>query len=913
MREAYARLDRESVVIHLASAGAVGSTSTLPVSVETRNQRSEPVASTVAIELQSSDGQSVERTTLATDRLGLAQWSFSARDLKDGYRLVAMHERTPPVSAKVTRENAPLLVRLSTDRPVYAPGERVYVRALVLDRATLMPAERESVDLEILAPDGPQAWPLPPLGDGVHAGHWDIPASIADGSAMLVARSASGRFADLRRSIEIRTEPTPKLRKKLELARATFAPGETIEGKLTLERPDGGAANVRSARALVQMKGQTFASQTLSNAEAEQSIALPLPASIDDGPVTVRVEVDEGTQSETLVRPVPIVQGTIALLFFPESGRLLAGVPGRVYFQARDVNEEPVDVAGRIVDSQGRLMTSFRVDHEGRGVFTITPTLGERYRAEIDEPTGAKSLLPIPVAEAVGVTLQAEPGVYDAGQPIALSVRSTEPGVPILVSATVRQVPVGYALATTEAGAVPVSLTVGERAEGVVRVTVFDRRRRPLEPVAERLVFRRPRQLLTVDRDPLPDNVQGPAPAQTTIRVREGDAASADAVLGVSIVDRMQLERTDEKTPGIASHFYLLSEIEYPEEIDDADFLLSPGAESARALDRVLGTHGWRTFRRATLQNAFADQMLPQAASLEPTPIVADNVVDVSRFAYAQVKALQARHHRYQTLLATASGLVLAALAVSMFFTPWSWRRFSIVGLLIGGLVAALWASDFDGNFRWSAPPPPLMVKMESERPTVETQSPPVPASADRFAFEEANAQAPPADDSKDQERPDESDGIVEGRAIRKAAPKLSSEMAQAESPSPAPADRPAPISESAAPAAPPMPTEDAVRQEAGRDERSGAFAGGGVESLLRRRSMLPTRWIEEESSRWPATLLWSPHLKTDASGQAAIRWEFPTGPATYRLRIDAHTARGRLGSQTVDWSIPPAEKRAAP
>lgn len=57
------------------------------------------------------------------------------------------------------------------------------------------------------------------------------------------------------------------------------------------------------------------------------------------------------------------------LSFYPEGGYLVEGVPVRVAFEATDALGNPVDVSGRIVDGKKREVTTFRTNHEGKGVF----------------------------------------------------------------------------------------------------------------------------------------------------------------------------------------------------------------------------------------------------------------------------------------------------------------------------------------------------------------------------------------------------------------------------------------------------------------------------------------------------------------------------------------------------------------
>src|SRR5262249_18728698 len=68
-------------------------------------------------------------------------------------------------------------------------------------------------------------------------------------------------------------------------------------------------------------------------------------------------------------------------------------------------------------------------------------------------------------------------------------------------------------------------------------------------------------------------------------------------VLMVAVVDRSVLKLADDKTlKQLPTHFLLTTEVRKPEDLEDADFLLSDGARASTALDLLLGTQGWRRF-----------------------------------------------------------------------------------------------------------------------------------------------------------------------------------------------------------------------------------------------------------------------------------------------------------------------------
>src|SRR5207245_1413957 len=104
-----------------------------------------------------------------------------------------------------------------------------------------------------------------------------------------------------------------------------------------------------------------------------------LPRQIEQGKASVSVTFGDGAAHEAIQKPVPVVIKKMFVEFFPEGGDLIAAVPNRVYFQAKNNLDKPADLKGRLLDSHGAEVArveTFNDDHEaganqGLGVFTF--------------------------------------------------------------------------------------------------------------------------------------------------------------------------------------------------------------------------------------------------------------------------------------------------------------------------------------------------------------------------------------------------------------------------------------------------------------------------------------------------------------------------------------------------------------
>src|SRR5206468_1736746 len=108
---------------------------------------------------------------------------------------------------------------------------------------------------------------------------------------------------------------------------------------------------------------------------------------------------------------------------------------------------------------------------------------------------------------------------------------------------------------------IPLTANVG----GVVRLTVFERpdpdASRLPEPIAERLVYRRPGRMLNVKLADHPEHYAPGDPVKLSLQVTNERGEPTPAALGVAVVDDAIFKLLDDETPKMTTHFYLTSEI----------------------------------------------------------------------------------------------------------------------------------------------------------------------------------------------------------------------------------------------------------------------------------------------------------------------------------------------------------------
>ena len=368
---------------------------------------------------------------------------------------------------------------------------------------------------------------------------------------------------------------------------------------------------------------------------------------------------------KTTAKPAPAGQGTVEVSFYPEGGDLVAGMENRVYFAARDAAGKPVQISGSVFDSRNKSLGRIESTHEGMGTFALEPRAGQRYHLKIDKPADVRTEPKLPEPSSTyQVVLTTGLGVFEPGKPLEFNVRAAEAGLPLVAAAWCRGVPVGQQALVTDENANSVSIPLDEDVAGVIRVTVYDYRFSPPRPVGERLVYRRPMRRLDVRlTDPSPRPSPGQAVSLSAV-VSDENGKPAPAALGVAVVDSALVKLAGDRTPAMPTRFLLGTEIERPEDLENADFYLSGDPKAAVALDLLLGTQGWRRFAERSL-NQLRKEGRPSA---ELARLVAAGGETAAPAVFDNLSDLQARRQGSLALYRAKRTRTLNTLTVVSFF-----------------------------------------------------------------------------------------------------------------------------------------------------------------------------------------------------------------------------------------------------
>ena len=485
-------------------------------------------------------------------------------------------------------------VHVQLDRPMFRPGETVWLKSYAVRTAGFAGDGGEGVLYELVDPRGTVvASKQVQHRDGMATNDFALGADAPGGRWTLRATLATGEVEE--RPFVVAAYTAPRIKKDLEFVREAYGAGDRVEALVELTRPDGAPLADHEVRVMLQVDGQAVhetTARTDDTGAVLASAALPGQLSSSDGLLTVLV--DDGGVTESISRSVPIVIADLALSFFPEGGDLVTGLPSRVYFAATNRHGEPADVQGVIEDDDGRIVADFRSVHDGLGRFAFTPQPGRKYQARLD--IGGEIVdVRLPEALDSGCVLHSFDDVHSEHDAVRVGVQCTD-AREVVVTGTLREQTVDTAAVRVEEGrAAVVHLDAPPELahqQGAVRVTVFDG---DLHPLAERLVYRHAGDDLGIEITPRRETYGPRDEVVLDVRTTTPDGAPVPAEIALSVVDDAVLGLADDEEGHMLSRLYLEPDlVESPD--DPAWYFDDEEALAARGLDLVMGTKGWRRF-----------------------------------------------------------------------------------------------------------------------------------------------------------------------------------------------------------------------------------------------------------------------------------------------------------------------------
>jgi hypothetical protein len=233
-------------------------------------------------------------------------------------------------------------ILLSTDKPLYQPGQVIHIRALALSTFDLVPAAGESVEFIIADGKGNKVFrqSLETSGFGVASVDFQLASEVNTGLYKITAQMGN---TSSEKTVTVERYVLPKFEITWDTDRSFYMPGEHVEGALNAQYFFG--KNVAGGQ--VHLEGFTFdferqdvfSIEGTTDADGNFAFGFDLPnylvaSDLDTGIGRFYIEAsitDLARHTEQSSFSLPVAQSQIVIEAIPESGVIRPGVENILY------------------------------------------------------------------------------------------------------------------------------------------------------------------------------------------------------------------------------------------------------------------------------------------------------------------------------------------------------------------------------------------------------------------------------------------------------------------------------------------------------------------------------------------------------------------------------------------------------
>jgi len=499
---------------------------------------------------------------------------------------------------------------LTSDKPIYQPGQLINLRALSLGRDGNKPVQAAPATFEVEDGKGNKIFKKVVKTDkfGVAFSQFQLGSILNEGTFKLRVISSD---VTSEKTVNVSHYALPKFDVGVKTEEPWYAPGSTINGsvdsKYFFGKPVTGSVTVEGYSIDV---GTTLFQKTMGTLSADGhydfSLALPavlpgLPLQQGSAAIELRVTVSDSAgqkvEKSTLVT-VSAQGANVALV--PESGTLVPNIENELLLFASDPLGTPLANAAVQIKAPDDTSLTAMTDAYGQATLSWTPPVEKTPQGTFDAVVtldGGKTVASTfdftTQAGAEHLILRTDKSVYQLGDTVKVNITSTEQAGTVYVDWLNDGQTVDMRTLTAVDGNATFTTTIDPSLAGSNRIEAYLVDDDGQIVRTGRTIFARNDASLNVAVTADKDVYAPGAPAKLTLSVTDESGAPAVAALGLQIVDQAVFALVDAKPGLLQTYFEIEDQLAKPEyEIHppDADFsslLFHDTAQKSKAASRA--------------------------------------------------------------------------------------------------------------------------------------------------------------------------------------------------------------------------------------------------------------------------------------------------------------------------------------
>ncbi len=516
-----------------------------------------------------------------------AQFRFPAGVI-GSYRLRYVAD-TPIGSTEFTQDvrlEDKVSILLTTEKPLYQPGQMIHARALALDRSEHQAAAKRALTFEVEDSRGNKVFKKATATDqfGVASAEFGLADEVNLGTyhlrALMGDADAPTNTAEI--ALNVERYVLPKFKVAVEFAnekdgkkqKRGYQPGDHVTGTVRANyffgKPVDHAELSMKASAMDVSMFEAAAATGKTDSDGSYHFDLTLPKyfagrPLSHGAARVLIEAtvkDSAGHSETRGQPITVSDSPLLITAIPEGGTLVPGLENEVFILTSYPDGTPAKADVTVRSSMNGNQHA-ATDEGGIAVVRLKVKAGkDKIEIEAHDQEGNHASNKVELEARDGedqILLRTERAVYRAGERIQLKVFSTK----ARGSAYIDIVKEGQTVLTRdldlENGEAELTLAATPEMAGTVDISayLFGRDARPVGD--HRLLFVQPANELKIETVADAGVYKPGGDARIKFRVTNSHGEGVHAALGLQVVDEAVFALA-EKQPGFAKVFFYLEQ-----------------------------------------------------------------------------------------------------------------------------------------------------------------------------------------------------------------------------------------------------------------------------------------------------------------------------------------------------------------
>ncbi len=571
------RISQHETMIFGQTRLVPGSQAAMRVVVRDSKNASPLPGADIRVSLQpEAGGQALTLYQGSTDALGTAEVSFKVPDDARPAEQNLLIETRSSLGSDVVERRVTLerdyRVLISSDKPLYQPGQAIHLRVLALSAFDLRPAAGQNLELVIADGKGNKVFrqQLVTSEYGTAAADFQLASEVNTGAYKI---SASLGNAASEKTVNVEYYSLPKFEVDLTTGQDFYLPGEHVAGQLQADyffgKPVAGGQVSLQGYTFDVERSDVFEIQGSTDSSGTFQFDFDLPtylagSSLEGGLGRFYLQatvIDQAEHSETSNLSLPVAQNALLIEAIPEGGQFRPGVENILYVLTSYPDGSPAETDLTITASGQPLTAS--TGAYGLAEVRLTPSdpylqiaIAARDR---QGRTAQQEFYFEGEYSQEAVLLRPDKPVYRVGETMNLTVLTSQPNGNVYLDIIREGQTVSTRSVSVGAGQTQVAVDLTPDLYGTLELHAYKVLRSGTISRDTRLVVVDNAADLNLALTLGQDTYRPGETANLGIQVNGQDGSGAQAAVGLAIVDELVFALA-EQDPGFAKLYFLLEQ-----------------------------------------------------------------------------------------------------------------------------------------------------------------------------------------------------------------------------------------------------------------------------------------------------------------------------------------------------------------